>query len=201
MRRYGRAAAILATVAILAGCSAVSQAVVGPRARVLSLADQARALGATSTAELLSDGEITDTEFQEATTTFQSCFRDHGIELGDPMISPVDSVTREWKYPDPLPSVSESATKVMNVCSEAWGLASAAYTATHVSVMDPALMKYVSLCMTDQGYSISPKASKVADLVGKPESDGGAQRSAAERCIQNGAMQLFPDLTSITVQY
>lgn len=201
MRRYGRAGAILAAVVILAGCSTVNQAVLGPRAKVLSLADQARALGATSTAELLSDGELTDAEFQKATAAFRSCFHDHGIELGDPMISPVDSVTREWKYPDPLPSVSESATKAMNVCSEAWGLASAAYSATHVSVMDPALLKYVSQCMTDQGYSISPKASKVADFVGKPDADAGAQRSAAERCIQDGVMHLFPDLTSITVQY
>lgn len=165
---------------------------------VQQLADDARALGADQIVEILDDGDITRVELDEAARGFQDCYLAQGLTLDDPVLSPVDNVTLEWPFPEiPQDSNSEAVTK----CSQQWSIAAAAYSATHESFMEPGLSAYVAECLVDQGYEINSEASKVLDFVGDPLKDNGAQRAAAEQCIYDGALKLFPDLPGVTVQY
>lgn len=189
----------IAALAVLAlsGCASGEPS---PEAVLQNSADEAAAAGSQENADAMSDGELTEDEYYDAARRFQTCYSDAGVVIEGPVLSPVDSLTLEWVYPDTY-DLDENGEAAVEQCNSQWIPVAAAYSATHDSVMDQALRVSVITCMQENGYEMAGDESSVVDFVGEPEADGGQQRTQAEHCIIDGARVLFPDLPQVTVSY
>lgn len=199
-RRFRKSLAVVVlvcgSVGLLAGCGSSNS---DPRAIVLNAAEQARDAGAEANAEAMEDGELTEDEYRAAARRYQECYRDQGIVLPEPVLSPVDNVTLEWDFPDTAIS-TETAAK-LEVCTGQWTPVSVAYGATHDQFIDPLLLAATRTCLSDAGFDTPEKSVRVADLVGDPSKDSGRQSAAAEKCLIAQAFKLYPTLPAVTVQY
>lgn len=193
--------ASLALVAVasfaLTACSGGSS---DPGAVVQSLAAEAKAAGSDENAALLEDGKVSEDELYDAARRYQSCVRDLGVELPEPVMSPVDSVTLMW---DELATVElgGEAAEQATQCRQQYEPVSGAFVVTHKSVMDPALVDAVSDCMVSAGFEVPPDASSVADFVGGEGEDDSGRVSQAEKCTVYNAMRLFPEQPGVTFRY
>lgn len=191
-------AAACAVAILLTGCSSGAT---DPRAIVLNSAQEARSAGSEANAEAMDDGELTEDEYRAAARRYQECYREEGIVLPEPVLSPVDNVTLEWEFPDTTFTSDAQISKALELCTSQWTPVVLAYGATHEQHTDPLLLKAARECLEDAGFTTPEDAVRVADLVGDPSNDSGKQRSAAEKCLIDEAFKLFPELPAVTVQY
>lgn len=183
---------------LLVGCSSGGA---DPRAVVLNSAQEARTAGSEANAQAMEDGELTEDEYRAAARRYQECYRDEGIVLPEPILSPVDNVTLEWDFPDTAFSSDAQISEALEICTSQWTPVSLAYGATHEQHIDPLLLAATRECLQDAGFDTPDDAARVADLVGDPSNDSGQQRSATEKCLIDEAFELFPELPAVTVQY
>lgn len=197
-RRFTGIAVACLFALLLTGCSGGSD---DPRAIVLNAAQEARAAGAEANAEAMDDGELTEDEYRAAARRYQECYREQGIVLPEPVLSPVDNVTLEWDFPDTAFSSGEETGEALELCTQQWTPVSVAYGATHDHHTDPLLLAAARECLKEQGFDTPEDAVRVADIVGDPNTDSGRQSAAAEKCLIDEAFKLYPDLPAVTVQY
>ncbi|MEW1976300.1 hypothetical protein AB0301_14665 [Microbacterium profundi] len=196
--KFAGAIAACAIVFLLTSCSSGGQ---DPRAIVLNQAEQARAAGSEANAKAMEDGELTEGEYYAAARRYQECYREQGIVLPEPVLSPVDNVTLEWDFPDTAMSSGKKTGEALETCTKQWTPVSLAYGATHDQHTDPLLLDATRECLKKEGFDTPDDAVRVADLIGDPNSDSGKQSTAAEKCLIAEAFKLYPDLPAVTVQY
>lgn len=198
MRRALRALAALAALGMLTSCAGTSTP--DPAALTIQAGKDAAAAGSAENAAAMADGDLTEDEYFSGARRYQECYAAEGVVLPEPITSPVDGLTLEWIYPDEAFAVVGDAAAELQKCNEQWAPMSAAY-ALHPAYMDPKLRDAVVLCMRDKGYEATGKEERVADFVGDPSSDQGAQSDVAVRCIMDSSHEVFPEIPQVTVSY
>jgi hypothetical protein len=188
---------------LLAGCSADDEGTAGYTGGVMDseqikdLARQESEAGNEEQAEILADGAVSFAEYEGSFNSLTSCLSEVGIEVSEPLVSPVSGNRYEFSM-DTGELDAQAAMADSDVCqAKFWTSVSQAYSFSNPDVMEPPLRTATSECLV--GLGIEPTGEEVnakefADLPGVDPEDLSA-------CILDAATELYPEYPSLTVAF
>lgn len=175
---------------VLAGCSSSDDGS-NERPSLDQIAADAKARGHEWQAEVLSDGDITLAEYDEAHRRTLQCLDAAGIQYSEPERSIINGY--DWLFDMYWPSMDDSeGQQVSSACSEenkhevelamsAWG----------DWETDPALLADVLDCVSSKGFEVDRTVKTLRDvwLYG---SDQGLSKETVAGCARIGMQRLYP---------
>lgn len=195
----------------ITACAGSASQLPGTGSKVIS-ADQVRELakklaseGKTEQSDVMKSGRVTKGDYEAAFSRLDRCVTDRGYSLTPPQISPIDGVSYSFVFLLNGKSM-DTATKDNEDCQEKyWNAVSSVYVNTAAKSMDQALWLASLSCLKSAGYDLSLEKGTLVDMVGENPmgSDGKLSKQAdtAVNCVRDHAVQLFPDLPSISVSF
>lgn len=199
MNKASLAAAGLLLLLGLSACGAQQAPVAGPLSseQIVALSETEAEAGNTEQAEILRDGTVTSEEHDRAFQLVRSCYESFGYSIVGPEVSPIDGYSYSYAI-DAAGYEEESVWTNLEGCeTRYWQSVVRAYGSTREAVMDPALLRATQDCLAAQDQNLPDAVQNLRDIM---EANGVDQEDALS-CVSDNAVDLYPDLPALSLEF
>lgn len=146
----------------------------------------------TAQAWALGDGNVTEEEYRTAVAKFIGCMADAGYGATEPMLSPVDGLTLLFDF-KPSGDIAAYNAK-LELCNETqFTQIEPKYVEARTQVMDPALRKAATECLTKEGFEVTGTETNVREFMAAT----GTTVQVTMDCVSPAMKKLFPGLPAL----
>ena len=196
--------AVSAGVLIAAGLTACSggQAPAGAGGKldseqIKSLAKDEAEAGHAEQAGILEDGVVTTDELDQAFQLVRQCYESHGYTVNGPTINPIDGFSYSYSI-NAAGYEENSVWENLEACeTKYWRSVNRAYGSAQEAVMDPPLLSAARECLAKENQDVNESARNLADII----KSNGVDQETALNCVSDAAVELYPDLPAINLNF